>query len=164
MKGLTPDRDLAFLHRLEQGGLRFRGRAVDFVGQQDIGEDRALDETKHCVCRARPLPSTCVPVMSDGIRSGVNWIRLKDTSKMSAKVLTISVLARPGTPSSRQCPRVKIAANICSIVSVWPTMTLASSARMVCWCSANSRSTSPRFLAACPDDPCWDDGDPLDAG
>ena len=40
--------------------------------------------------------STFVPVMSEGIRSGVNWIRLKSMSRIWASVLTISVLARPG--------------------------------------------------------------------
>ena len=39
--------------------------------------------------------------MSEGIKSGVNWIRLKETSRISAKVLTISVFARPGTPSKQ---------------------------------------------------------------
>ena len=34
--------------------------------------------------------------MSDGIRSGVNWMRLKPTSRIWAIELTISVLARPG--------------------------------------------------------------------
>ena len=36
--------------------------------------------------------------------------------------LTISVLASPGTPTSRQWPRVKTAARICSMTSLWPTM------------------------------------------
>src|SRR4051812_16908749 len=60
--------------------------------------------------------------MSDGIRSGVNWIRLNEMSSTWATELTMSVLARPGTPTSRQWPRVKIAARICSITSLWPTM------------------------------------------
>ena len=33
-----------FLHGLEQRGLRLRRCAVDFVGKQDVAEDRALDE------------------------------------------------------------------------------------------------------------------------
>ena len=37
-----------------------------------------------------------MPVMSDGIRSGVNWMRLKSRSRISASVLISSVLARPG--------------------------------------------------------------------
>jgi len=45
---------------------------------------------------------TLVPVMSEGIRSGVNCTRLKLTSRIRASVETISVLASPGTPSSRQ--------------------------------------------------------------
>ena len=48
---------------------------------------------------------TSVPVMSAGIRSGVNWMRLNDRFSVRASVLIISVLARPGTPSSRQWPR-----------------------------------------------------------
>ena len=70
---------------------------------------------------------TLVPVMSDGIRSGVNWIRLKPTSRILAIELTINVLASPGTPTSRTWPRVKIAARICSITSRWPMTTLLSS-------------------------------------
>ena len=65
--------------------------------------------------------------MSEGIRSGVNWMRLKPMSRIRASVLTINVLARPGTPTSRQCPRVKMAAKICSMTSFWPTMTFCNS-------------------------------------
>ena len=35
------DGDLRFVHRLEQRGLRFRRGAVDFIGDDDVGEDRA---------------------------------------------------------------------------------------------------------------------------
>ena len=34
------DGDLAFLHRLQQGGLHLGGRAVDLVHQHDVAEDR----------------------------------------------------------------------------------------------------------------------------
>ncbi len=50
-----------------------------------------------------------VPVMSDGIRSGVNWMRLNSRSMAEAMVRTISVLARPGTPIIRQWPRANSA-------------------------------------------------------
>ena len=73
--------------------------------------------------------STFVPVMSEGIRSGVNWIRLKFTSSTFATVLTSSVFASPGTPTSRQCPPVKIAASSWSITSSCPITTLCSSSR-----------------------------------
>jgi hypothetical protein len=55
--------------------------------------------------------------MSEGIRSGVNWIRLKLTSRIRAIELTIRVLASPGTPTSRTWPRVKIDARISSMTS-----------------------------------------------
>ena len=37
---------LAFLHGLQQGGLGLGRRAVDLVGQDDVGEDRAVDEAE----------------------------------------------------------------------------------------------------------------------
>ena len=42
--------------------------------------------------------------MSEGIRSGVNWIRLKPTSRIRAIELTISVLARPGHADQQDVP------------------------------------------------------------
>ncbi len=45
-----------------------------------------------------------VPTMSDGTRSGVNWMRAKVPLTVRASVSTASVFATPGTPSSRQCP------------------------------------------------------------
>src|ERR1700738_344146 len=74
--------------------------------------------------------STSVPVMSEGIRSGVNWMRLKLRESASASVEMSSVLARPGTPTNRQCPRAKSATRSCSITPSWPTTRLAISASM----------------------------------
>ncbi len=45
-----------------------------------------------------------VPVISAGIRSGVNWIRANDRSSACASVRTSRVLPRPGTPSSKHMP------------------------------------------------------------
>ena len=45
-----------------------------------------------------------VPMISAGIRSGVNWIRENESSSPSASVFMRSVLPRPGTPSRRTCP------------------------------------------------------------
>ena len=39
--GPSLNRDAVLLHRLEQRRLRLRRRAVDFVGEHDVGEDRA---------------------------------------------------------------------------------------------------------------------------
>ena len=41
-KCLAADRDLLLLHRLEQGGLDLGRRAIDFVRQHEIREQRAL--------------------------------------------------------------------------------------------------------------------------
>ena len=47
---------------------------------------------------------TLVPVMSAGIRSGVNWTRLNERSSTSLSVRISIVLPRPGTPSSSAWP------------------------------------------------------------
>ena len=93
---LAADGDLLLLHRFEQRGLRFRRRAVDFVGQHDVGEQRPGQKAERA--RAGSLSSwmTSVPVMSAGIRSGVNWMRLNCSESASASVRISSVLARPG--------------------------------------------------------------------
>ena len=46
---------------------------------------------------------TVVPMMSAGIRSGVNWMRENLSPTHSASVRTSIVLPRPGTPSSSAC-------------------------------------------------------------
>ena len=63
--------------------------------------------------------------MSAGIRSGVNWIRLNDRSRICATVLISSVLARPGTPVIRQWPPVNSAINTSSMTVVLPDDDLA---------------------------------------
>ncbi len=44
--------DLAFLHGLEQRGLHLRRRAVDFVGENKVGEDRSLRDVIFPILRA----------------------------------------------------------------------------------------------------------------
>ena len=48
-----------------------------------------------------------VPVMSIGIRSGVNWMRLNFSDIVSASLLTNSVLARPGHAHQERVPAGK---------------------------------------------------------
>ena len=86
------DRDLPLLHRLEQRGLRLRRRAVDLVAEEQVGEDRARPELEV----ARALVVDAEPVMSDGMRSGVNWIRRKRMSHTCANERAINVFASPG--------------------------------------------------------------------
>ena len=72
-----------------------------------------------------------VPVMSAGIRSGVNWMRLNSSDRHRDRVLIMSVFARPGTPSSMQWPRAKRAIRSSSITWSWPTMTRLSCCLML---------------------------------
>ncbi len=43
---LAADGDLLLLHRFQQGRLRFRRRAVDLVGQHNVGEQRPGQKTE----------------------------------------------------------------------------------------------------------------------
>ena len=70
-----------------------------------------------------------MPVMSIGIRSGVNWMRLKFSDIVSASFATSRVFARPGTPISRPWPRAKRQIASRSITAAWPTITRPSSFR-----------------------------------
>ena len=67
-------------------------------------EDRPRQEPDDARTAGRSSSITSVPRMSDGIRSGVNWMRLNFRLIVSASVLMISVFARPGTPRRRQWP------------------------------------------------------------
>ena len=83
------------------------------------------------MCR-RPVAGSSwmmsVPVMSLGIRSGVNWMRENLRSSTCAIVLMSSVFARPGTPTMRLLPPVNSDSSTSSITSSWPMMSLCSSA------------------------------------
>src|ERR1700686_3161060 len=73
--------------------------------------------------------STLLPMMSAGIRSEVHCTRRNSRSNSRAKLLMTSVLAIPGTPSSRAWPPHKTVSRHWLIISSWPTITLASSVR-----------------------------------
>ena len=67
--------------------------------------------------------NTRVPTMSEGTRSGVNWMREKLPPMTVANVDTASVLATPGTPSSRTWPPESMATTNCLHRCSWPTTT-----------------------------------------
>lgn len=46
LEGFHGDRHLAFLHGFEKRRLRFRRRSVDFIREEQLGEDRSLIELK----------------------------------------------------------------------------------------------------------------------
>src|SRR4051812_13441404 len=68
-----------------------------------------------------------VPTRSAGTRSGVNWSRLNEPPSTSATVLIVSVLARPGTPSSSTWPPARSATSRRSSIPSCPTMTRLTS-------------------------------------
>ena len=68
-----------------------------------------------------------VPMMSAGMRSGVNWIRENESSSPAASVLTRRVLPRPGAPSSRTCPPAKSPTRTSVTTSSYPTMIFPTS-------------------------------------
>ena len=70
-----------------------------------------------------------VPMMSAGIRSGVNWMRRKSSSSTRERALTSSVLPSPGTPSSSTLPPQKMAVSVASTTRSWPTIIWPISAR-----------------------------------
>ena len=75
---------------------------------------------------------TMVPMTSAGRRSGVNWMRENEAWMISARVRTASVLASPGTPSSRMWPPVSSPTSSRSTMASWPTIRRDTSLRMRC--------------------------------
>src|SRR3954464_2044816 len=91
---------------------------------------------------SKPPPpglSTRVPTRSAGTRSGVNWMRLNVPPRTWASVRTVSVLARPGTPSRSTWPPASSETSRRSSIASWPTMTRLIS------CSASS--SAPRGIS-----------------
>ncbi len=64
-------------------------------------------------------------------------MRLNDKLSARASVLIINVLARPGTPSNRQWPRLNREISNSSITWSWPTITLANWAMILPRASPN---------------------------
>src|SRR3954451_4214289 len=85
-----------------------------------------------------------VPTRSAGTRSGVNCTRLKLPPRTWASVLTVSVLARPGTPSSSTWPPARRATSSRSSIASWPTMMRFISKRAS---SSTARGSSPWCVA-----------------
>ena len=144
MRALFPLLDS--LHRLHQGHSRpvDRGRRQD-PGLPPIDYRQAVDaylraeltprELEICAkigpCRAVKVwcaaSKTIVPTTSAGRRSGVNCTREKEAWSTSARVRTVSVLASPGTPSSRTWPPVRSPINSRSTMVSCPTIRLRTS-------------------------------------
>ena len=86
------------LHRLEQRRLGLGRGPVDLVGEDEVARRSARAGTRTAAALRASRSTTFVPMMSAGIRSGVNWIRWNFRCRASASVRTSSVLPRPGHP------------------------------------------------------------------
>src|SRR2546428_116146 len=88
------------------------------------------------------------PVMSAGMRSGVNWMRWNRTSRASASERTSSVLAVPGTPSSSTWPRASRHTTTSRVAASWPSTTDRMASRMrPASCAGAAPPTRPPRLA-----------------
>ena len=100
--------------------------------------------------RRSPPSSTMmfVPMMSAGIRSGVNWMREKPRSSASAMVRTSIVLPSPGTPSSSACePAIRLI-SVCRTSWCCPTMYAPTSVSMRVAISAKRSGASSSVAGA----------------
>ncbi len=88
--------------------------------------------------------------MSDGMRSGVNWMRLKLHPTDRASALASVVLPMPGTSSMSTWPSQSIATSASSIAASRPTMTRPTFSRTRAAASRMAAAAADRFDASAP--------------
>ena len=125
---LAVDRHAPLAHRLEQRALRLGRRAVDLVGEQHVGEDRARRKVNCPVACEYTLP----PSTSAGIRSDVNCMRRNSSPTLAASARASVVLPTPGTSSISRWPRASSAATASSTTSRLPSSTRSTLPRIRC--------------------------------
>ena len=86
-------------------------------------------------------------MMSEGMRSGVNWMRLASSPSTLPSVSTSSVLARPGTPISSAWPPDRMVTSVRSITCSWPKMT-AEAAFWTRWMRSPAASMRPTMASS----------------
>jgi hypothetical protein len=72
---------------------------------------------------------TLTPVMSDGSRSGVNWMRRTEQSIDRASALESIVLPTPGTSSISRCPSASSTVSAIRTTSGLPSITFSTDRR-----------------------------------
>ncbi len=70
------------------------------------------------------------PVMSDGSRSGVNWMRRTEQSTERASALASIVLPTPGTSSISRCPSASSTVSASRTTSGLPSITCSTAPRI----------------------------------
>ena len=127
---LAAHTDVPLLHRFEHRGLCLGRRPIDFIGQHEIGKNRAREEP------VSSFPSVWILLNHLGARHvaghqvGRELDALECQIEAHANELTSNVLASPGTPSNNAWPHANIVTSTCSITSSWPTITLANCSRI----------------------------------
>ena len=97
----------SLLHRFEERRLRFRRGTVDFVGEQDVGENGPGAE-RHLTAIGAVLKN----VRAENVarhQVGRELHAFEVDAQKLGSAFTKAVLPTPGTPSSRTCPRLRIA-------------------------------------------------------
>ena len=111
-----------------------------------------------------PSSSTSLPRMSDGMRSGVNWMRRASRPSTMPMVSTSLVLARPGRPISSACPPQSTVMSACSTTRSCPKITLPIAAlaaatwapvASACRTIMSSSFSSPSVATAMTSAPCY---------
>ena len=87
--------------------------------------------------------------MSDGIRSVVNWILLKEQSKELARLRASVVLPMPGTSSIKMWPPLNRAAKVSSITPPLPTSTVSTLSLILAATGATSLATAQAEVFCC---------------
>ena len=135
--GLAVDGHRQFLHRLEQRRLGFGRRAVDFVGQDEVGENGAAVKDQV----AAPAALVALENLRAGDVRGHEVGRELDAPESqpsrSASALTIMVLASPGTPITSTCPPDIRPVSSSRTTSFCPMSTLP-----ICACRSRQQSRS----------------------
>ena len=94
----TVDGDLRFVHGFEKRGLRARRGAIDFVGEDDIGEDRA--GTKFKIARLGIVDADTENIAGEQVRGELD--ALKAAMKGFCERLRESGLADTGNVFNEQ--------------------------------------------------------------
>ncbi len=95
------------------------------------------------------------PVMSEGSRSGVNWMRRTEQSMERASALASIVLPTPGTSSMSRCPSASSTVSESRTTSGLPSITSSTEPRTRSTTAVRSSPTLPYARAAEPSRPTW---------
>ena len=129
------DRHLAFLHHLEQRGLRLRRRAVDLVGEQQVGEHRPAARGELAGRLVVERVAGDVGRHQVGRELDAREAAVEASSRARARAASCPGRARLRSARGR---RRAARRSVCSTTSAWPTIARAICARI-----------APTTLTAC---------------